>query len=99
MRPRRNSSARESDLIGEAARSAGLGLYVGVASNATRMRQISSERVAVGGNRAVMRPDSDQRSHFITESANQTVAEAISTMLAFRPSRCLSQQPAPSGGV
>ena len=46
-----------------------------------------------------MRPDSDQRSHFITESANQTAAEAISIMLAFRPSRCLSQQSAPSGGV
>ena len=75
-----------------------LGSYVGVASNATWMRQIVLTEFPLAETGAVMRPGSDQRSHFTTESANQTAAEAISIMLAFRPYRCLSQQSAPNGG-
>jgi hypothetical protein len=86
------------ELIDESVRKRALGSYIGVASNATWMRQIVLTELPLAETGAVMRPGSDQRSHFITESANQTAAEAISIMLAFRPYRCLSQQSAPNGG-
>ena len=86
------------ELIDESARSAGPGVVRRCCIKCNVMRQIVLTEFPLAETGAVMRPGSDQRSHFTTESANQTAAEAISIMLAFRPYRCLSQQSAPNGG-